>query len=51
MYANKAAFTEEKLSLTNFSLIRPVDLETQRYQLLEALCMLIELLSLNINLA
>ena len=47
MYVNKADFTEEKL----FPVIRPLDLETQLYQLLEGLCMVIKLISLKKNLS
>ena len=54
MYVNKADFTKEKFIrtiLNDFPIIRPLDLETQLNQLLEALCMLIKLLSLKKNLA
>ena len=51
MYVNKADFTEEKLILNDFPVIRPQDLETQLYQLLDALCMLIKLISLKKNLS
>ena len=50
MYVNKADFTEEKLIL-DFLVIRPLDLETQLYQLLEDLCMLIKPISLKKNLS
>ena len=46
MHVNKADFTEEKLILMFFSVIRPLDLETQLYQLLQALYMLIKPISL-----
>ena len=51
MHVNKADFTEEKLILMFFSVIRPLDLETQLYQLLQALCMLIKPISLKKNLS
>ena len=35
----------------DFPLIRPLDLETQHYQLLDALCMVIKLISLKKNLS
>ena len=51
MYVNKADFIEEKLILTIFPLILPLDVERQLYQLLEALCTLIKPISLKKNLS
>ena len=55
MYAKQGLFDGRKTSLkknyNDFPLIHPLDLETQLYQLLEALCMLIKLISLKKNLS
>ena len=51
MYVNKADFSKDKTYPNDFPLIRPLDLETKLYQLLEALCMLIKLISLKKNLS
>ena len=51
MYVNKARFYLRKTYPNDFPIIRPLDLETQLYQLLEALCMLIKRISLKKNLS
>ena len=51
MYVNKADFAKQKLILTISPLKRPLDLETQLYQLLEGLCMVINLISLKKHLS
>ena len=51
MYVNKADFAKEKLILTIFPVKRPLDFETQLYQLLEGLCILIKPISLKKNLS
>ena len=51
MYAKQGLFDGRKTYYNDFPLIHPLDLETQLYQLLEAVYMLIKPISLKKNLS